>query len=156
MKLEYKKIAPGQGHAAGRELLRSLYFSHTGKPLEQICISEKGKPYFADGLVHFSISHTKLHAFCVISSRPIGIDAEEADRQIDLRLAEKILSKEEKAQFDRAQDKQRALLTFWVLKEALAKCEGTGLQGYPNKTSFSLDDPRVQYIDGCIVAIIEN
>ena len=78
------------------------------------------------------------------------------DRNIDLRLADKILSPTEKQQFDAAEDKRLALLTFWVLKEAAAKCSGEGLRGYPNHTQFSLDDPRVTEIDGCLVAIVEE
>ena len=44
-------------------------------------------------------------------------------------------------------------MTFWVLKEAAAKLSGRGLHGYPNDTAFSLDDPRVRELDGCLVAI---
>ena len=62
----------------------------------------------------------------------------------------------EKAQYDAAEDKKRALLTFWVLKEAAGKCTGEGINGYPNKTNFSLDDPRVTEIDGCLVAVIKK
>ena len=82
------------------------------------------------------------------------MDAEELDRNIDLRLAEKILSPPEKARFDAASDKRRALLTLWVLKEAAAKLSGEGLRGYPNHTDFSPEDPRVREIDGCLVAIL--
>ena len=94
-------------------------------------------------------------AFCALSRREIGIDAEELDRNVNLALAEKILSPKEKVQFDAAPDKRRALLTFWVLKEAQVKRTGEGLRGYPNKTDFSLDDPRVTEMDGCLVAVIE-
>ena len=116
----------------------------------------RGKPYFEDSPWHFSISHTPKHAFCALSKHNLGIDAEEADRKINLRLADKILSPSEKAQFDAAPDKRRALLTFWVLKEAAAKISGEGLRGYPNHTNFSLDDPRVTELDGCIVAVMED
>ena len=142
------------GHEAGRALLNQLYRETVGGALPEIRITERGKPYFADSRWHFSISHTKRHAFCVLSERPVGIDAEEADRQIQLALAEKILSPEEKIRFDAAPDKRRALLTFWVLKEAEAKSTGEGLRGYPNHTNFSLDDPRVTEMDGCLVAVI--
>ncbi|MGM9659400.1 MAG: 4'-phosphopantetheinyl transferase superfamily protein [Faecousia sp.] len=81
------------------------------------------------------------------------MDAEELDRRVNLSLAEKILSPGEKAQFDAAADQKRALLTFWVLKEAAAKLSGRGLHGYPVDTDFSLDDPRVREMDGCLVAI---
>lgn len=154
MLLEYMQIEPGQGHAAGRQLLAKMYRAYTGKEMPQIRISDRGKPYFAEGDLHFSISHTKNYVFCALSDAPIGIDAEEVDRDIDLRLAEKILSPSEKAQYDASKDKRTALLTFWVLKEAQTKCTGIGLQGYPNKTNFQLNDPRVQKINSCLVAVI--
>ena len=144
------------GHDAGRQLLAQLYRQETGEDLPPILNTPRGKPYFEDSPWHFSISHTPKHAFCALSKHNLGIDAEEADREINLRLADKILSPSEKAQFDAAPDKRRALLTFWVLKEAAAKISGEGLRGYPNHTNFSLDDPRVTELDGCIVAVMED
>ncbi len=143
-------------HAAGRRLLKRLYRISGGKELPTIALASRGKPYFTNGNLHFSITHTPSHAFCVLSDCPVGIDAEEMNRRVDLRLAEKILSPREKAQYDAASDKPLALLKFWVLKEAAAKCTGEGLRGYPKHTDFSLDDPRVQEIDGCLVAIIKE
>lgn len=143
------------GHEAGRELLATLYRQQTGENLPPIAVTERGKPYFPDNPWHFSITHTKGHAFCALSRENIGIDAEELDRDIRLGLAERILSPGEKRQYDAAADKRRALLTFWVLKEAEAKYTGVGLRGYPKHTNFALEDPRVSEIDGCLVAVIE-
>ena len=156
MLLGHRDIAPGQGHAAGRELLKALYRQQFGREMPPILVSDRGKPYFADGSAHFSISHTRQHVFCVLSDRPIGIDAEEQNRNINLDLAEKILSPAEKVSFAAAEDPRLALLTFWVLKEAAAKCSGEGLRGYPNQTNFSLEDPRVSLQEGCLVAIIQE
>ena len=144
------------GHEAGRELLASLYRAETGEDLPEIRVTDRGKPYFVTGKWHFSISHTSHHAFCALSERPVGIDAEELDRNINLRLADRILSPGERAQFDDAADKRLALLTFWVLKEAAVKLSGEGLRGYPNHTDFSLDDPRVRIMDGCLLAVTEE
>lgn len=144
------------GHRAGRQLLAELYRAHTGSDLPEIAVSFRGKPYFPEGKLHFSISHTKRHAFCVLGDTPIGLDAEELDRDIDLRLAEKILSPAEYQEFSAAEDKRRALLTFWVLKEAAAKASGQGLRGYPKHTDFTLSDPRVFFRDGCVLAIIQE
>lgn len=144
------------GHDAGRELLARLYREETGEALPPILTTQRGKPYFDGSPWYFSITHTRRHAFCAISRQEIGIDAEELDRKINLRLAEKILSPAEKAQFDAASDKHRALLTFWVLKEAAVKLTGEGLRGYPNQTDFSLEDPRVTEIDGCLIAVMEG
>ena len=144
------------GHEAGRALLAELYRKATGEDLPPIAVTDRGKPYFADGKWHFSISHTHRHGFCVLSENPVGIDAEELDRNINLKLADKILSPTEKVQFDAAADKRTALLKFWVLKEAAAKLSGEGLKGYPNHTDFSLGDPRVTQMNGCLVAILEG
>ena len=144
------------GHEAGRQLLAQLYREKCGKPLPEIRTTDRGKPYFADHSLHFSISHTSKHAFCALSENNIGIDAEELDRNINLKLAEKILSPTEKDQFDAAADKQKALLTFWVLKEASVKLSGEGLRGYPRYIDFSLADPRVTEMAGCLVAVLEE
>ena len=152
--LDSRTLDGKTGHEAGRELLAELYRRATGEALPPVAIADRGKPYFPDSDWHFSISHTKSHAFCALSRCPIGIDAEELTRKIDLRLADKILSASERAEFDAAEDQHRALLTFWVLKEAAAKLTGEGLRGYPNRTAFTLADPRVTERDGCLLAVL--
>ena len=152
MKLLSEKLNGRDPHLAGLSLLEKL----CGTPLPEIKRTPLGKPYFPGETLHFSISHTKNYVFCAVSEHPIGIDAEELDRDIRLSLAEKFLSAGEMAQFQNAPDKRKALLTFWVLKEAAGKCSGEGLQLWPNHTNFSLTDPRVREIDGCLVAVIEK
>ncbi len=155
MVLMYEALDGRGGHAAGRALLEKMYVAQTGKPMPNILIQSRGKPCFENDPLHFSISHSKSHVFCVLSRNPIGIDAERMDRDIDLGLAEKILSPTEYAQWEQANDRRLALLKFWVLKEAAAKQTGEGLRGYPNTTDFSLDDPRLQFIENHIIAVIE-
>lgn len=154
MILESRPLEGRRGHEAGRALLAELYTRETGDPLPEIRITEWGKPYFADNPWHFSISHTRRRVFVALSRKNIGIDAEELDRNVNLKLAEKVLSPGERAQYAAAEDRDRAFLTFWVLKEAAAKLAGTGLQGYPNHTDFSLKDSRVRELDGCLVAVL--
>lgn len=156
MRIAHCRLKGQSGHEAGRDLLAKLYREETGEVLPEIMIADRGKPYFAGSIFHFSISHTPHYAFCVLSKKNVGIDAEEMDRNINLKLAEKILSPGERAQFDAAPDRRKALLTFWVLKEAAAKLSGEGLRGYPNHTNFSLEDPGVTEIDGCLVAVLEG
>ena len=156
MILEFCPLEGRSGHEAAWELLQKLYQSKTGDPLPAVERTPRGKPYFPGSPWHFSISHTKNHAFCVLSRKNVAIDAEELDRDINLQLARKILSPSEKQQYDAAPDKKQALLTFWVLKEAAAKLTGEGLRGFPNHTNFSLDDPRVTELCGCLVAVMEE
>ena len=155
MELRWVRFEKETGHEAGRRLLRQMYEEKFGQTMPEILMTNRGKPYFSDRSVHFSVSHTKQHAFCVLSHKPVGIDAEEIDRRIRPELAEKILSPAEKERYKKAADPRQALLRLWVLKEAAAKCSGEGLQGYPNTTDFDPADPRIQTIDGCFVAVIE-
>ena len=156
MKMTWGRLEGRSGHDVGRQLLQQLYREEMGADCPPILIAPRGKPYFENSFLHFSISHTKNHAFCVLSSHPVGIDAEEKDRRVDLRLADKILSADERQRFDQADDPRDALLRFWVQKEAAAKLTGEGLRGYPNHTDFSPNDPRIQEIDGCYVAVFEG
>ena len=155
LKIAGESLHGRHGHEAGRQLLARLYREQTGLECPEIAIAERGKPYFLNSDLHFSISHTKGHVFCALSDRPVGLDAEEMDRKIDLRLAERILSEPERCRFEAAADKRAALLKLWVLKEAAAKLSGEGLRGFPNHTDFDTDDPRVTEIDSCYVAVLE-
>ena len=156
MFLEGRALFGTSGHEEGRRLLEKMYWQYVGAPMPPIARTERGKPYFTEGNWQFSISHSKAHVFCALSQKRIGIDAEEMDRQVKFALADKILSPMERAQFESAEDKRLALLTFWVLKEASGKCTGEGLRGYPKHTEFMLSDPRVRQLEDCLVAVIEE
>lgn len=143
------------GHEAALALLSEMYRDRTGQSMPELLRLPGGKPCFSRGGLHFSVSHTKRRVFCALSDRPVGIDAEELDREIDPRLAGKILSPTERTRYEAQPDKRLALLKLWVLKEAAVKLTGQGLRGYPNKTDFSPDDPRVTVRDNCLVAIME-
>lgn len=149
-------IAPGKGHEAGHLLLSQLYRQAAGEEMPPILLSPMGKPYFADSPWHFSISHTPNWVFVALEKHPVGLDAEELTRQVSPKLAQKILSPGEYAQYEAAEDKNRALLTFWVLKEAQGKLTGEGVRPWPNHTNFSLDNPHVFTQDGCILALLEE
>ena len=131
MRLAWQRLESRNGHEAGRQLLAELYRAETGQDLPEIAVTVQGKPYFPNSPWHFSISHTKTAVFCALSDRPVGIDAETTDRNIDLTLAERILSPSERQRYEDAPDKRKALLRLWVLKEAAAKFTGEGLRGYP-------------------------
>ena len=151
MRLAWQRLESRNGHEAGRQLLAELYRAETGQDLPRIAVTVQGKPYFPDTPWHFSISHTENHVFCALSERNIGIDAEEADRPIDPRLAERLLSPGELEKFDNSRE---MLLKFWVLKEAYAKLTGRGLGNYLGQTDF--DPETAQIIDGCYVAVLEE
>lgn len=156
MELDGRRLDGQDPHQAALELLAALYHKSYGLDLPEIRRTAMGKPYFADGSCHFSITHSKNHVFCCLSERPVGIDAEEMDRRISLGLADRILSPRELERLNAAPDRRAALLRLWVLKEAQAKCSGRGLGADSWRTDFSPEDPRILQIDGCYVAVIEE
>ena len=148
MRIAFARLNGRNGHAVGRELLSQLL----GGQLPEIAVTQQGKPYFLGSDLHFSISHTKHHAFCCVSHKNIGLDAEEMGRKVSPALAEKILSTAEKQRCAKPAD----ILRLWVLKEAYAKLTGRGLGDYLYETDFDPKDPRILIIDGCYVAIMEE
>ena len=156
MELIWKKLDNEDGHSAGRQLLEQLYRQVTGCAMPPIAVTDRGKPYFENSDWHFSISHTKNHVFCCISRENVGIDAEEMDRTVDLRLADRYLSDAEKTRLEAESDKNAALLRLWVLKEAYAKRNGKRLGNYLKETNFDPRDKRISCIDGCFVAVLEG
>ena len=144
------------GHEAGRELLERMYREETGEILPEIAVADRGKPYFTAGNLHFSISHTEKHAFCCLSRENVGIDGEEADRIVHPSVAEKFLSPAEWERYLASPDRNAAMLRLWVMKESYAKLTGRGYGNYLKETSFSPEDPEIQIIDGCYVAVLEG
>jgi len=152
--LAWARLEGRNGHEAGRQLLASLWQRHGEGPMPQVLVTERGKPYFASGRLHFSISHTKDHVFCCLSDRPVGIDAEEAGRKLPERIGERFLSDPERLRLQAAPDRDQALLRLWILKEARAKATGNGIGYRMRETDLSPDDPRIREIDGCLLAIV--
>ena len=156
MGFAWQRLEGRDGHTVGRELLAQLYREETGSQLPPISVTPQGKPFFEDGTFHFSISHTEKHAFSCLSRENIGIDAEEADRPVRSSVAEKFLSPTERERYLAAPDRNAAMLRLWVLKESYAKLTGRGLGNYLKNTDFDPQDPRIQEIDGCYVAILKE
>ena len=142
------------GHEVGRELLARLYAQATGDELPPIAVTPRGKPYFPDRPWHFSISHTKHFAFCALSGHNIGLDAEEKDRAVSAAMVEKIVSDSEKSRL--GNDPKDAFLRLWVLKEAQAKLTGRGFGNWLKSTNFDPFDSRIQEINGCYIAVLEE
>ena len=156
LKLDFWPLNGLDSRVAGKLLLAQMYEELTGEEMPAIEKAPRGKPYFPGSDLHFSITHTKTTVFCAIADTEVGIDAEDLNRKVSPALAQKILSAHEYAQYEAVpeEEKNEALLRFWVLKEAEAKCSGLGLRGYPNHTEFDLDDERVRKLGGCMVAVI--
>ena len=154
MFLLWEALDGRDGHQVGRALLAKLYAQATNETLPEIAVTDRGKPYFPGGKWHFSISHTKHFAFCALSDRNIGLDAEEKGRAVSPAMLEKFTSATEKSRL--GDDPQDSFLRLWVLKEADAKLTGRGMGNWLKDTDFDPYDPRIQEINGCYVAVLEE
>lgn len=152
--LSWQRLEGRSGHDVGRQLLAELYRAQTGEDLPRIAVTALGKPYFPDRAWHFSISHTKNHAFCVLSRQNIGMDAEEMGRRVSENLISRYLSPTEQGRL--GADPQDAALRLWVLKEAEGKRTGKGIGDWMKNTDFSPNSQKIQEIDGCYVAVLED
>lgn len=146
MKIAWRLLHGRDGHSVALELLAEMV-----APLPEIRRTPAGKPYFVDSDLHFSVSHTPRHVFCCVSRKNVGIDAEEMDRPVTPALR-RMLSEAENTRCQSDAD----LLRLWVLKESFAKLTGRGIGSYLKHTDFDPADPRIQQIDGCFVAVMEE
>ena len=117
---------------------------------------EHGKPYLsARPDIHFSLSHCREAAACVVATEPVGIDVESL-RSFSPALLQRTMSESESAIIRAADEPQRAFARLWTCKEAYLKLTGTGLidelhsvlptaanEGYAFETTESLEKPFV-------------
>ena len=95
-----------------------------------ILVDENGKPDFADGNLHFNLSHSGNVVFCALSDRTVGCDTEQL-RPFDTHIANRFFAKEESSYLDGIPDENQRLDRFfrlWTLKESFIKCTGLGLK----------------------------
>ena len=150
----WERLDGRNGQVVGRQLLATLYRQQTGDDLPGIAVTALGKPYFPGSSWHFSISHTKNHAFCVLSRENIGLDAEETGRRVSENLISRYLSPSERGRLGASS--QDAALRLWVLKEAEGKRTGKGIGDWMKNTDFDPYCHKIQEIDGCYVAVLED
>jgi 4'-phosphopantetheinyl transferase len=111
----------------------------------------RGKPFVAGAdAPRFSLTHCRLAAACAVClTCDVGVDAEPLDRRVvplPLALARRFFTAKEAdalAQIADEDDRRRAFLRLWTLKEAVAKATGSGLAQSLQGFSFSLNDPPV-------------
>jgi phosphopantetheine--protein transferase-like protein len=125
----YRSVAsnPGQQlqQLASRMVLMALQPLF---PIDQIHVNPAGKPFLAEGMAQFSISHTRGFAAAIISPEiPVGIDIEFISPRV-LKIEKKFLNPHEYALLAQFSEHDRiAFLTlFWSIKETVYKCWGIG------------------------------
>ena len=76
--------------------------------------------------LHFSLSHCKEAAVCVLSRQPIGIDVESVGRYRD-SVARYAMSDAELQQIQQAANPEVEFVRLWTMKESLLKLTGEGI-----------------------------
>ncbi len=118
MKSKFEKRGRSRISALGLSLLEHAVKRVWAAELPLIAKDAYGKPYFpSKPYWQFSISHAKTHILVAVSGYPVGADIE-TRRKISPIVIEKLMSPEEKEQFD--------FFDLWVLRESLFKLNEGG------------------------------
>lgn len=115
-----------------------------GKISGQILRTEKGKPYFKEVPVEFSVSHTGKFWACVFDRNPVGMDIQVVRPGNLKRIMEKYYLPEEKAYVETVGEE--GFFQIWARKEAYGKYLGTGVTEEV-RTFSTLTGEGVTFID---------
>ena len=109
------------------ELLRGLRLCFGISGMPAFAWGEHDKPYLKDYPdIHFSISHCKEAAGCLVSERPCGLDIE-CIREAKDSLVRYTMSPEEVERIFADSSPKIAFTRLWTQKEAVLKLLGTGI-----------------------------
>jgi len=88
--------------------------------------TDKGKPFFVDIPVEFSLSHSGVMWMCMFSDRPCGLDLQVVEEKRDYtKIVKHRYTPEEQHYVDLWG--REGFYDIWVRKEAFGKCMGTGI-----------------------------
>ncbi len=107
---------------------------------------EKGKPYFREIPLYFSLSHSGAYVLLALSKDEIGADLQKKDKNA-VRTARRFFSEAERAMLARCEEEERdaCFFSLWTQKEAYAKLTGEGLSA---SLSFDLSQENaIEWID---------
>ena len=155
MKLFYTKRGKNNQTDEANFLLEIAFHRCYTDNIPEIKKTPNGKPYFnTRSDIHFSLSHSKTHIICALSSSPVGVDIE-SERSINERTKEFFCSPDELIHF--------TPLELWVLKESYIKLFGTTIADLKNLRFSKINDKIIApdktvkshllKIDNCYAAI---
>ena len=110
--------------AAYRLLQQALLTEHGIEQPPILAYGANGKPMLAEWPhIHFSLSHCREAAACVVSDKPVGIDIESIDHY-DEAVAAQVMSEDELRHIHAAPTPAIAFTRLWTMKESLYKLTG--------------------------------
>lgn len=120
----------------GRVLLGYMLKRAYGMDSYKLSYGENGKPYLETGGIFFSISHSDDLVLCSVGEREIGADVQSL-QEYKPRVAKRFFAVNEVSYIEKAENKDRAFIKLWTLKESILKKEGTGISGGLDSYDFS-------------------
>lgn len=110
----------------------------------RILRTERGKPYFQEVPVEFSVSHTGGLWVCLMDAQPVGVDVQEIRSCRREKIAERYYTTDER---EYVQSRgEPGFFQIWARKEAYAKYTGDGFTEKLRVFS-TLKDTSVEFID---------
>ena len=106
---------------------------------------EKGKPYFAEIPLYFSISHCEDYVFCVFSPQEIGADIQCKKTVDEESMLRRFFAPKDKAVWEScvtAEEKRDFFYRLWARKEAYSKLTGRGIA---ETIAVDTDSPPVSF-----------
>ena len=101
--------------------------------LPEVDFTPRGKPFFPDSPLHFSLTHSGALAAALLSGAPCGVDLERVRPEVAQRMRARCLNEREQAE---APD----FFACWTKKECIAKLDGSGMRVHPD--ALDTLDPR--------------
>ena len=110
----------------------------------RILRTERGKPYFQEVPIEFSVSHTGGLWVCLMDAQPVGVDVQEIRSCRREKIAERYYTTDER---EYVQSRgESGFFQIWARKEAYAKYTGDGFTEKLRVFS-TLKDTSVEFID---------
>lgn len=92
----------------------------------EICRTDRGKPFFVDLPVEFSLSHSGMMWMCMFSQAPCGLDLQQVETGRDITgISKRLYTIEEQHYVDLWGIE--GFYEIWARKEAFGKCTGRGI-----------------------------
>lgn len=132
----------------------NLGYSRDSLNKERIIKNSKGKPFFSDLKIKFSISHSGNLWICVFSDENVGIDIQEIKNINTKKIAKRYFSEEEYLYIDK--NGLNSFFQIWTMKEAFVKYIGEGISYGFGRFSVVKNDKLVKSINKPIACIFER
>ena len=102
----------------------------------------RGKPFFKDIPLYFSLSHSGEYVLCVFSDREVGADIQQMKPVESGKLIKRFFSQKEQAEWKALPseaEKQDYFYRQWVRREAYGKLTGEGIFTKLGKEGYGAD-----------------